>query len=91
MWQDYVPRPAAHDRRGVDGAERAVFDPQTNFVRGDPEQAGNASRTADAAVVASALIDTLSAHLDAEGKAKPGAVDAVLDQVRGLAAAVRKP
>jgi tryptophan synthase alpha chain len=55
-----------------------------------PEQAGHASRTADAAVVASALIDTLSAHLDADGKAKPGAIEAVLDQVRGLAAAVRK-
>jgi len=55
-----------------------------------PEQAGSAARIADAAVVASALIDTLSAHLDAEGKALPGAVEAVLDQVRGLAAAVRK-
>jgi tryptophan synthase alpha chain len=54
-----------------------------------PEQAGSASRIADAAVVASALIDTLSAHLDAEGKAGPGAVAAVLDQVRALAAAVR--
>jgi tryptophan synthase alpha chain len=54
-----------------------------------PEQAGSASRIADAAVVASALIDTLSAHLDADGKARPGAVAAVLDQVRGLAAAVR--
>jgi len=40
------------------------------------------------AVVASALIDTLSANLDADGKALPGAVDKVLDQVRGLAAAV---
>jgi tryptophan synthase alpha chain len=55
-----------------------------------PEQAGSAARIADAAVVASALIDTLSAHLDAEGKALPGAVEAVLNQVRGLAAAVRK-
>jgi tryptophan synthase alpha chain len=55
-----------------------------------PQQAGSASRIADAAVVASALIDTLSAHLDADGKARPGAVEAVLDQVRGLAAAVRK-
>ena len=54
-----------------------------------PEQAGAASRIADAAVVASALIDTLSAHLDADGKALPGAVEMVLDQVRGLAAAVR--
>jgi tryptophan synthase alpha chain len=54
-----------------------------------PEQAGVASRLADAAVVASALIDTLSAHLGEDGKALPGAVDKVLDQVRGLAAAVR--
>jgi tryptophan synthase alpha chain len=55
-----------------------------------PEQAGVASRLADAAVVASALIDTLSTHLDAEGRAMPGAVEAVLDQVRALAAAVRR-
>jgi tryptophan synthase alpha chain len=55
-----------------------------------PEQAGSASRIADAAVVASALIDTLSAHLDADGKALPGAVETVLDQVRGLAAEVRR-
>jgi tryptophan synthase alpha chain len=55
-----------------------------------PQQAGTAAHIADAAVVASALIDTLSAHLDADGKAQPGAVEAVLDQVRGLAAAVRK-
>jgi tryptophan synthase alpha chain len=55
-----------------------------------PEQAGAAARIADGAVVASALIDTLSAHLDANGKALPGAVEAVLDQVRGLAAAVRR-
>jgi tryptophan synthase alpha chain len=55
-----------------------------------PEQAGMASRVADAAVVASALIDTLSAHLDVDGKALPGAVETVLDQVRALAAAVRR-
>jgi tryptophan synthase alpha chain len=55
-----------------------------------PEQAGVAARVADAAVVASALIDTLSAHLDANGKALPGAVDTVLDQVRKLAAAVQR-
>ena len=55
-----------------------------------PEQAGAASRIADAAVVASALIDTLSANLDAHGKALPGAVEKVLDQVRALAAAVRR-
>jgi tryptophan synthase alpha chain len=55
-----------------------------------PEQASTASRLADAAVVASALIDTLSANLDAEGKPLPGAVGKVLDQVRALAAAVRR-
>ena len=55
-----------------------------------PAQAGAASRIADAAVVASALIDTLSANLDADGKALPGAVEKVLDQVRELAAAVRR-
>ncbi len=54
-----------------------------------PEQASVASCLADAAVVASALIDTLSSHLDADGRAGPDAVDAVLNQVRGLAAAVR--
>jgi tryptophan synthase alpha chain len=54
-----------------------------------PEQAATAARVADAAVVASALIDTLAAHLDPDGKVLPGATEAVLDQVRGLAAAVR--
>jgi tryptophan synthase alpha chain len=54
-----------------------------------PDQAREASRVADAAVVASALIDNLSKHLDADGKAKPGAAEAVLNQVRDLAAAVR--
>ena len=54
-----------------------------------PEQAGSAARIADAAVVASALVDTLSANLDASGKALPAAVDKVLAQVRDLATAVR--
>jgi tryptophan synthase alpha chain len=54
-----------------------------------PAQAGEASKIADAAVVASALIDTLSHHLDEQGRAKPDAVAAVLGQVRELAAAVR--
>jgi tryptophan synthase alpha chain len=55
-----------------------------------PAQAAEASRIADAAVVASALIETLSRHLDAGGNPKPGAAAAVLDQVRELAAAVRR-
>jgi tryptophan synthase alpha chain len=54
-----------------------------------PAQAAEASRIADAAVVASALIDTLAASLDANGHAKPDTVRKVLDQVRGLAAGVR--
>lgn len=54
-----------------------------------PAQAAEASRVADAAVVASALLDTLAHRLDADGKAGPGTVEIVLDQVRGLAAAVR--
>lgn len=54
-----------------------------------PAQAAEASRIADAAVVASALIETLSHHLDDNGHALPSAVAAVLDEVRGLATAVR--
>ena len=35
------------------------------------------------------MIDTLAANLDEQGRAKPGAVRKVLDQVRELAAGVR--
>jgi tryptophan synthase alpha chain len=54
-----------------------------------PEQAGFASRVADGAVVASALISTLAQSLDEQGRASPDSVRKVLDQVRELAAAVR--
>ncbi len=54
-----------------------------------PEQAAAAARLADGAVVGTALVDTLAASLDAEGRAQPGTVRAVLDRVRGLAEAVR--
>ncbi len=54
-----------------------------------PAQAAAAVRDADAAVVASALIDTLAASLDAQGRAAPDTVERVLAQIRGLAAAVR--
>ncbi|MBV9653449.1 MAG: tryptophan synthase subunit alpha [Acetobacteraceae bacterium] len=54
-----------------------------------PAQAAEAVRHADAAVVASALIDTLAASLDAAGRAGPETVGRVLAQVRGLAAGVR--
>ena len=56
-----------------------------------PEQARAATRHADAAVVASALIDTLAASLDAEGRATAETVPAVLAQVRALADGLRAP
>lgn len=54
-----------------------------------PHQAAEAVRVADAAVVASVLINTLAANLDEQRRAKPDAVRKVLDQVRELAAGVR--
>jgi len=54
-----------------------------------PAQAAEAVRQGDAAVVASALLDTLSASLDEHGRAGPNTVRLVLDQVRELAEAVR--
>jgi tryptophan synthase alpha chain len=54
-----------------------------------PAQAAEAVRHGDAAVVASALIDTLAASLDAEGRAGPETVSRVLAQVRALADGVR--
>ncbi|MFT8243310.1 tryptophan synthase subunit alpha [Roseomonas sp. BN140053] len=55
-----------------------------------PEQAAQAVRVADAAVVGSALIDTLAQSLDAEGRARPDTVRRVLDEVRALSEAVRE-
>ena len=54
-----------------------------------PEQAADAVRVADAAVVGSALMDTLAASLDEHGRAAPDTAERVLAQVRGLAAGVR--
>lgn len=53
-----------------------------------PEQAAEASRIADGAVVGTALVDTLAASLDEEGRARPDTVRKVLDHVRALAEAV---
>ncbi|WP_198376850.1 tryptophan synthase subunit alpha [Neoroseomonas rubea] len=53
-----------------------------------PEQAAEAARLADGAVVGTALVDTLAASLDEQGHAKPDTVRKVLDQVRALAEAV---
>ncbi len=54
-----------------------------------PAQAGDVARVADAAVVGSALVNTVRDHLDDHGNAKSGLVDAVLGLVGDLAAGVR--
>jgi tryptophan synthase alpha chain len=54
-----------------------------------PAQAAEVAKAADAAAVGTALVDRLAFNLDPEGKAKPGLVDAVLADIRALAAGVR--
>ena len=54
-----------------------------------PAQAAGAVAVAEAAVVGTALVDTLAASLDADGRAGPDTVRRVLDQVRALAEGVR--
>jgi tryptophan synthase alpha chain len=54
-----------------------------------PQQAAEAAGLADGAVVGTALVDTLAGSLDEQGRARPETVRQVLDQVRGLAEAVR--
>jgi tryptophan synthase alpha chain len=54
-----------------------------------PAQAAEAVRIADAAVVGSALIETLARQLDEAGRAGPDLVRRVLDHVRALAEGVR--
>jgi tryptophan synthase alpha chain len=54
-----------------------------------PEQAAEAAGIADGAVVGTQLVDTLVATLDEDGRATARTVNAVLDEVRGLAGAVR--
>jgi tryptophan synthase alpha chain len=81
---------AEHLREAIPRIRRHTALPITvGFGIRTPEQAAEAARSADGAVVASALIDTLAANLDEAGRARPDAVRKVLDQVRGLAEAVR--
>jgi tryptophan synthase alpha chain len=54
-----------------------------------PAQAAQVARAADAAVVGSTVVDRLALNLDSAGNAKPGLVDAVLADIRALAAGVR--
>jgi tryptophan synthase alpha chain len=55
-----------------------------------PEQAAIAASVADGAVVGTALVDTLAATLDAEGRATADTAPTVLERVRGLARAIRE-
>lgn len=54
-----------------------------------PEMAATIARTADAAVVGSAIVEQIVAGLDDEGCAQPGMVGNVLEFVSALAAGVR--
>ncbi len=55
-----------------------------------PDQAAATAAIADAVVVGSALVETVAANLNAEGKAGPGLVAALHAQVAALAAGVRR-
>jgi tryptophan synthase alpha chain len=55
-----------------------------------PAQAAEATSIGDAAVVASALIETLAKSLDEHGRARPDTAKQVLDQISALAAAIRR-
>jgi len=54
-----------------------------------PAQAAEVAAAADAAVVGSVLVERVGLNLDAAGNAKPGLVEAVLADIRALAAGVR--
>jgi tryptophan synthase alpha chain len=55
-----------------------------------PEQAAAVAGAADAAVVGSVLVQCLAQNLDADGRARPGLVEAVLADIAALAAGVRE-
>lgn len=54
-----------------------------------PQDAAAVGRVADAAVVGSAIVNTVAAHLDADGRPQTGLQNAVLDFVRALKAGMR--
>jgi tryptophan synthase alpha chain len=54
-----------------------------------PAQAAAVAHIADAVAVGAALVQRVAEHLDADGKARPGLVEAVLADVRALAQGVR--
>jgi tryptophan synthase alpha chain len=55
-----------------------------------PAQAAAVAKVADAAVVGSALVDRVASSLDANGKATPALIKAVLGDVQALSQGVRK-
>ena len=55
-----------------------------------PEEAAAVACAADAAVVGSSLVQRLALNLDPDGLAQPDLVEAVLADVRALAAGVRE-
>ena len=55
----------------------------------NPAQAAHVAKAADAAAIGTVIVDRLALNLDPDGRAKPGLVDAVLADIRALAAGVR--
>jgi tryptophan synthase alpha chain len=55
-----------------------------------PANAAAVSRVADAAVVGSALVETIARHLDKRGRAKPDLAAALLKDVKALSRGVRQ-
>jgi tryptophan synthase alpha chain len=55
----------------------------------NPEQAAEVAKAADAAAIGTILVAQVARNLDADGKAKPGLADAVLADIRALAAGIR--
>jgi tryptophan synthase alpha chain len=55
-----------------------------------PAQAAEIAKVADAAVVGSALVSCIGAHVSDDGKASPKGVEETLALVRALAAGVRR-
>ena len=81
---------AEHLAEAIPRLRRATTLPiAVGFGIRSPAQAAQSVAVADAVVVASALIDTLAASLDSEGRSSGETVSRVLDQVRGLAEGVR--
>ena len=81
---------AASVRRAVARLRRFTDLPvAVGFGIKTPAQAAEVAQAADAAVVGTALVDRLALNLDPDGNAKPGLVEAVLADVRALAAGVR--